>query len=337
MTGVSEGLLGASLGGRYRLERWLGGDDTAAFFLTSFSDRRAVLKLIPEDRSTAEQQLALWRRTAALSHPHLLPLLDFGRGDAAKRHFLYAVFEFPDDSLSSALRQGPLSETEAREAWNAVVEALRYIHSHGLVHGSLDPDHIVAVGDSIKLASDTLRDPSPSHSAADDFRALGSAGLLAAPPPAPPERPGARRLRFPKWTYAVLPVFLAAAVFMLRRSSHPSSQPAPPPVRPASTTRAAAPSIAPPETARVEPRGRIFWRVIAYTYATRRGAETKAERLNRKSPAFHAEVFTPKGKGRPPFMVALGGRMTRAEAVRVQKEARAKGLPRDTFVRNYAE
>jgi hypothetical protein len=35
--------------------------------------------------------------------------------------------------------------------------------------------------------------------------------------------------------------------------------------------------------------------------------------------------------------VALGGRMTLAQAERLQKEARSKGLPRDTFVRNFSK
>ena len=56
--------------------------------------------------------------------------------------------------------------------------------------------------------------------------------------------------------------------------------------------------------------------------------------LNQQHPAWHAEVFAPKGE-HGPFFVSLGGRMTLPEAERLQREARAKGLPRDTFVRNF--
>jgi hypothetical protein len=35
--------------------------------------------------------------------------------------------------------------------------------------------------------------------------------------------------------------------------------------------------------------------------------------------------------------VALGGRMTRPEAERLQKTARSSGLPGDTFVRNFPD
>ena len=48
---------------------------------------------------------------------------------------------------------------------------------------------------------------------------------------------------------------------------------------------------------------------------------------------FDAEVFTPRGE-RYPFYVALGGRMPLTQAQRLQRDARAKGLPRDTFIRS---
>ena len=93
MTTVRNELLGVSLDGRHRLERWLGGGGSEDFFLTSHLGRRAALKLIPEIPSEAEEQLERWRRAAALSHPNLLPLLDFGRAEEGGRRFLFAVFE----------------------------------------------------------------------------------------------------------------------------------------------------------------------------------------------------------------------------------------------------
>ena len=90
MTDSREHLEGISLAGQYVLQRWLGGDETAAFFLTSFGSegRRAVLKLIPEDMVDADRQLALWRRTVSLRHPNLLQMLDCGRADAGGNAFL---------------------------------------------------------------------------------------------------------------------------------------------------------------------------------------------------------------------------------------------------------
>ncbi len=76
------------------------------------------------------------------------------------------------------------------------------------------------------------------------------------------------------------------------------------------------------------------WRVVVYEYSHRAAAEQRARALNRQHPAWHAQVFTPRGN-RAPYLVALGGPMTRPEAERLRNQARAAGLPRDTFIRNY--
>jgi hypothetical protein len=57
--------------------------------------------------------------------------------------------------------------------------------------------------------------------------------------------------------------------------------------------------------------------------------------MDSKHPTWRAEVFTPKGD-RAPYFVSLGGRMTLSEAERIQRDARAKGMPKDTFVRNFS-
>jgi hypothetical protein len=47
-------------------------------------------------------------------------------------------------------------------------------------------------------------------------------------------------------------------------------------------------------------------------------------------------VFSPAQK-MGYYLVALGGRMTREDAVRLQKKARATGLAPDVYVQNYLE
>jgi hypothetical protein len=98
---------------------------------------------------------------------------------------------------------------------------------------------------------------------------------------------------------------------------------------------AALPAAVPVEAAASGPR--TVWRVIAYTYNTWRDAQKKVLSINRKWPAFEAQVFAPKGRSRPPYLVALGGRMNRLEAARVLQKARSRGLPRDTFILNFSD
>jgi hypothetical protein len=151
---------GVSLPGDYLLERWLSGDDAAGFFETSLGSdgRRAVVKLVRASAVDSAAQLALWRRTRVLRHPNLRELLDCGRAELAGEIVIYAVFEQADDTLATALGHSPLSEAEAREVLVAVHD------------GALDPNHVVAVGERIKLSSDVLRAAAPDAPYHDELR-----------------------------------------------------------------------------------------------------------------------------------------------------------------------
>ena len=167
---------GVCLSQDYTLERCLGGDDNAAFFQTSLAPdgRRAVVKVVPESVVDGGALLELWHRTRQLRHSNLIELLDCGRADHGGETVCYAVFEASDDTLTSALSRSPLDRQEAREVLDSVLEALRYLHAQGLVLGALDTDHIVAVGDRIKLSTDSLRDAAASAAYRKDVRLLGN-------------------------------------------------------------------------------------------------------------------------------------------------------------------
>ena len=75
--------------------------------------------------------------------------------------------------------------------------------------------------------------------------------------------------------------------------------------------------------------------MVAYTYSRYPDAQRKAQTINRRWPGAKAVVFSPYGSNRPPHLVALGGLMTRDQAVRLLKIARGKGLPRDVYIQNY--
>ena len=156
---------GVSLPGDYLLVRWLSGDDAAAFFETSLAPdgRRAVVKLVPESAVDAAAQLALWQRTRLLRHPNLRELLDCGRAELSGETVLYAVFEYADDTLASALAQAPLTESEAREVLHAVRDGLSCLQAQGLAHPALHPDQVFAVGEAIKLSSDACAKPPRTH------------------------------------------------------------------------------------------------------------------------------------------------------------------------------
>jgi hypothetical protein len=151
---------------------------------------------------------------------------------------------------------------------------------------------------------------------------------------------------------AAVGALVIAIVLAVTHKTSPDTTPdqVPPPSvspnpRPAAAERAAVPAApaptvpvpAPPVQPSRNSAGGPPWRVIAYTYTQLRHAQTKAERINAKWPDLQAKVFSPRGQNRPPYLVSLGGRMTHAEAIALQKRAISRGLARDTFVRNYSD
>jgi eukaryotic-like serine/threonine-protein kinase len=358
---------GVQLGGKYGLQKWLGDSGNAAFFRTAYGPNGtpALLKLILAQTIDGGPQLELWGRIGRLSHPNVLSLLDFGQCEHGGDSFLYAVFEFPEETLATALERAPLDEAEAREVRQAASDALRYIHSQGLVHGAVNAGHIVAVGNEIKLASDTICNPSQLHTAAGELeqldRLLGNSAPPSQPPaPAPLHVSPPQPRSFPVWAYAAIVVILGTLGYLLFPKPGPpparATTPSPPqtvPIEP-KVPPDRAPDVAPPaETQSVEAQppatqapaaqapaaqlaatGREYWRVIAYTYASQRMAERRVDAINQKWPNAGAEVFTPDGHS--PYLVALGGRMDRDSAVRLLKIAHGKGLPRDIYIQNYS-
>jgi hypothetical protein len=154
-------------------------------------------------------------------------------------------------------------------------------------------------------------------------------------PAAPRAQAPAPTFKTPRWAYGAAFCALAVVLYFAAKSR----KEAPPPPAPAAvavTQRSAPPparAVAPAAPSASGRDGRV-WRVIAYTFNGLGAAEKKAQTLNRKFPQFKAEVFAPR-RPHGPYLVALNGPMTREDALRVQRAARSKGLPRDTFVRNY--
>jgi hypothetical protein len=78
-------------------------------------------------------------------------------------------------------------------------------------------------------------------------------------------------------------------------------------------------------------RGR--WRVIAFTYSREDQAQQKAAEIAKSHPDLSPTVFRPNGRG--PFLVTLGGAMSREEAFAFSGKAKREGMPRDIYAQNY--
>jgi outer membrane biosynthesis protein TonB len=151
--------VGQVIDGKFRLGEFVGGDDDSAVFLTDYDSpdvRKAAIKLVQADSPEAEGLLSRWRHAAKLSHPHMIRLLDMGRGELDGAAVLYVVMEYAEEDLSSVIARRPLAPAEARAILGPVVDALAYVHNKGFVHCRIKPANIMAENDRLKISSDGL-------------------------------------------------------------------------------------------------------------------------------------------------------------------------------------
>src|ERR1700737_1460252 len=66
-----------------------------------------------------------------LKHEHILPLFEFGEEQG--RLFLVTLY-IESGTLGQRLQQGPLSLSEVRQLFAALVQAIAYIHKRGVIH-----------------------------------------------------------------------------------------------------------------------------------------------------------------------------------------------------------
>jgi TonB family protein len=151
---------GQVINGVFPLHRFVGGSDHSGVFLTEIktgNPSNAVLKLVPGIPTLTGAQLAHWTAAAALSHPHLIRVLEAGRCELDGLQFLFVVMEYAEQTLAQILPQRALTPEEVREMLFPILSALGFLHGQQLVQGQLKPANILVIGDQLKLASDTIR------------------------------------------------------------------------------------------------------------------------------------------------------------------------------------
>ncbi len=138
--------LSAALADRYRILRELGQGGMATVYLAEDlkHDRKVALKVLKPELAAvigAERFVVEIKTTAALQHPHILPLFDSGETNG----FLYYVMPFIDgETLRAKLdRETQLGIDEAVSITTAVADALDYAHRHGVIHRDIKPENIL--------------------------------------------------------------------------------------------------------------------------------------------------------------------------------------------------
>jgi hypothetical protein len=138
---------------------------------------------------------------------------------------------------------------------------------------------------------------------------------------------GWRLLHSSETKQAVAPQVTPPAQTLATVGKEPSS-PTPAPAPPVAST-APVPRVTVPASSTG-----VQWRVVAYTYNKQSQAQAKADSIAKKHSELKPEVFTPNGHA--PYLVTVGGPMTREQANVFRQKAVAAGLAHDTYTQNYS-
>jgi len=146
-TSAGASLVGATLGERYVVTRELGRGAMGTVYEARHVviSRRFAIKVLKHSCSTAVQRERFFheaRSAGAISHPHIVPVQDFGLApDGAP----YLVMEYVDGiSLQAHMEKtGRIPAEDAVEICSQMLSALEVIHGAGLVHRDLKPANIV--------------------------------------------------------------------------------------------------------------------------------------------------------------------------------------------------
>lgn len=143
----------ALIADRYRLDSLCGRGGTAEVWKATDTslDRTVALKLVTVAHDESSARAADEAKTLArLSHPSLVQVYDAGTDSSGRP---WVVMEFVDgETLSAALKRGPLPLEGVRLIGTAVAEALDHVHAQGLVHRDVKPANILLkLGGGAKL------------------------------------------------------------------------------------------------------------------------------------------------------------------------------------------
>lgn len=143
--GVDEQWVGEVLLDRYRIVDQIDAGGVAAVFRAEQTDlgREVAVKILAENVESAPRMAARFEREAralaALSHPHTVPLLDFG---VAKGRPFLVMELLRGRSLEAALAKESFDFERSVAIVRQVLHSLAFAHGQGVVHRDIKPGNV---------------------------------------------------------------------------------------------------------------------------------------------------------------------------------------------------
>jgi serine/threonine protein kinase len=166
------------IAGRYRLIEPLGHGAMSAVWLAQDEEleRRVAVKMLAPsaDRARFEREA---RAAAALSHPNICALYDYGEADGRP----YMVLEYlPNGSLEERLKGGPLDDAETLRIATEMAAGLAHAHERDLVHRDLKPANVLFdTEDRAKIADFGIARMGGSGTLTEAGTVLGTASYIS--------------------------------------------------------------------------------------------------------------------------------------------------------------
>jgi len=113
-------------------------------------DRDVAVKVLPESLLEDDEARARFEReakaVAALSHPNILAIYDFGREGGTA----YAVMELLEgETLRDRLDAGAMAQRKALDYALQIAQGLAAAHDRGIVHRDLKPQNVFVTRDGL--------------------------------------------------------------------------------------------------------------------------------------------------------------------------------------------
>jgi serine/threonine-protein kinase len=166
------------IAGRYRLLEPLGRGAMSSVWLAQDEEleRRVAVKMLAQSADPARFEREA-RAAAALSHPNICSLYDYG--EAAGRP--YMVLEYlPNGSLEERLKNGTLEDGDVLRIATEMAAGLAHAHERGLVHRDLKPANVLFDSeDRAKIADFGIARMGGSGTLTEAGTVLGTASYIS--------------------------------------------------------------------------------------------------------------------------------------------------------------